>query len=96
MQSQVFEAYDGLCAAEQMHSVRAAVHQVHQVDCQVVVRKVGLFPPKGNPPDEGMQCISVGDPANQTRVGREGYDSISGNAEISLSSGPVVGQHAVD
>ena len=108
MQSQGVKANDGLCAAEQMHFVRAAVHQV---DCQVGVRKVGLFPPRGTPPDEGMQrikpqilnspdegmqCISVGDPANQPRVGREGYNSISGDAEIPLSSGPVIGQHAVD
>jgi len=54
------------------------------------------FPPKSTPPDEGMQCISVGDPTNQTRVGREGYDSISRDAEIPLSSGSVIGQHAVD
>ncbi len=54
MQSQGVKANDGLCAAEQMHFVRAAVHQV---DCQVGVRKVGLFPPRGTPPDEGMQRI---------------------------------------
>ena len=82
---------------------------MQQIGCQVRVRKFGLFPPKAthlmmmkelqkqkSSPDEGMQCISVGDPANQTRVGREGYDSISRNAEIPLSSGPVIGQHAVD
>lgn len=73
------------------------------------MRKVGLAPPHNNlpnddeinaktksSPDEGMQCISVGDPANQPRVGREGYDSVSGNAEIPLGGGPVIGQHTVD
>lgn len=46
-------------------------------------------------PDEGMQGISIGHPSYEARVGRQGDDSISGNAEIPLCRSCVTCEHVV-
>lgn len=47
-------------------------------------------------PDESMQGVGVGYPSNETRVGRQGNDSIACYAQVPLCCGSVVGQHVVD
>ena len=47
-------------------------------------------------PDEGMERVGVGHPANEARVRRQRNDSIACNAQVPLSCRSVIGQHVVD
>lgn len=55
----------------------------------------GKFSHQGKVPDQSMQRVCIGHPANKAGVGRERNDSVSSYAQVSLGCGPVVGQHAV-
>ena len=46
-------------------------------------------------PDERMECVGVGHPADEAGVGGQRNDSIACNAQVTLSCGPVIGQHVV-
>lgn len=60
-----------------------------------IMTSIGNFTVHASP-DKRMECISVGHPADEARVGGQRNDSIARNAEVPLSCGPVVGQHVVD